>query len=74
MTNKLDITGKVCPFCLLAVDKELKKLPSGAELVVVCDHAPAATASIPEYCGNRNIKCSGKLIENGLWEITITKN
>ena len=51
MTNKLDITGKVCPFCLLAVDKELKKLPSGAELVVVCDHAPAATASIPEYCG-----------------------
>ena len=56
MTNKLDITGKVCPFCLLAVDKELKKLPSGEELVVVCDHAPAATASIPEYCENRNIK------------------
>ena len=74
MTNKLDITGKVCPICLLAVDKELKKLSSGKELVVVCDHAPAATASIPEYCGDRNFECSVKLIENGLWEITITKN
>lgn len=72
--TKLDITGKVCPFCLLSVDKELKKLPSGAELVVVCDHTPAATASIPEYCGDRNFGCNVRLIENGLWEITITKN
>ncbi|MDV0440832.1 sulfurtransferase TusA family protein [Methanorbis furvi] len=74
MTEKLDITGKVCPICLLAVDKELKKLSSGEELVVVCDHAPAATASIPEYCENRNHRCSVKMIENGLWEISITKN
>lgn len=71
---KLDITGKVCPFCLLSVDKELKKLPAGENLVVLCDHAPAATASIPEYCGNRKLACSSKMIENGLWEITISKN
>mgnify|MGYP004447557393 CR=1 FL=1 len=31
--TKLDITGKVCPFCLLSVNKELKRLPSGAGLV-----------------------------------------
>ncbi|HJK79097.1 sulfurtransferase TusA family protein [Methanocorpusculum vombati] len=74
MTHTLDITGKVCPICLLTVDKELKKLSSGEDLVVVCDHAPAATASIPEYCGDRHFGCSVKLIENGLWEITITKN
>ena len=25
----LDITGKVCPFCVLSVDKALKTLPAG---------------------------------------------
>lgn len=71
---KLDITGKVCPFCVLSVDKEIKKLPEGEDLVVLCDHAPAATASIPEYCGIKKLECSTKMIENGLWEITISKN
>ena len=74
MTEKLDITGKVCPMCLLTVDKKLKTLSSGEDLVVVCDHAPAATASIPEYCKDRNFGCSVTMIENGLWQITISKN
>ncbi|HJJ44071.1 MAG TPA: sulfurtransferase TusA family protein [Methanocorpusculum sp.] len=71
---KLDITGKVCPFCVLAVDKALKTLPSGDELVILCDHAPAATGSIQEYCEIKKLDCNATLIENGLWEISITKN
>ncbi len=70
----LDITGKVCPFCLLAVNKAVKNLPSGDKLVVLCDHAPAATGSIPEYCTMNKLAFSSKLKENGLWEITISKN
>ncbi|HJJ48699.1 MAG TPA: sulfurtransferase TusA family protein [Methanocorpusculum sp.] len=70
----LDICGKVCPFCVLEVDKALKTLPSGESLVVKCDHAPAATASIPEYCGIKKLNCSVNKIEAGLWELTISKN
>ncbi|MBR4987114.1 MAG: sulfurtransferase TusA family protein [Methanocorpusculum sp.] len=70
----LDITGKVCPFCVLSVDKAVKTLPAGENLVVLCDHAPAATASIPEYCDIKKLNCSVALKESGLWEITISKN
>lgn len=70
----LDITGKVCPFCVLEVDKALKTLPAGDILVVLCDHAPAATASIPEYSEIKGLKCDVTLKERGLWEITISKN
>ena len=70
----LDITGKVCPFCVLSVDKALKTLPAGESLVVLCDHAPAAIASIPEYCDIKKLNCAVNLKESGLWEITISKN
>ena len=70
----LDITGKVCPFCVLSVDKALKTLPAGESLVDLCDHAPAATASIPEYCDIKKLNCNVVLKESGLWEITISKN
>ncbi len=70
----LDITGKVCPFCLLAIDKAVKTLPKGDKLVVLCDHGPAATGSIPEYCGIKKLDCTSTLIEKCLWEISITKN
>ena len=70
----LDITGKVCPFCVLSVDKALKTLPAGESLVVLCDHAPAATASIPEYCDIKKLNSAVNLKESGLWEITISKN
>lgn len=69
----LDITGKVCPFCVLEVDKAVKSLPAGETLVVRCDHAPAATASIPEYCEIKKLECTVNLAERGLWEITISK-
>ncbi|MDR0980788.1 MAG: sulfurtransferase TusA family protein [Methanocalculaceae archaeon] len=74
MTEKLDITGKVCPFCVLSVDQKMKNMPSGSTVTVLCDHGPAATGSIPEYANQKGWKSEVKLIENGLWEITITKN
>ena len=70
---KLDILGKVCPYCLLAVRNEMKKLSSGDTLVVLTDHPPAATDTIPHDMKKKGETISIKKLEPGIWELTITK-
>lgn len=71
--KKLDITGKVCPYCVLAVQKELPALKTADELVVICDHPSAATTSIPLFAKENGMVVSSRKIESGLWELTLTK-
>ena len=69
----VDITGKVCPFCLLTVQKEVKALGPSDELVITCDHPPAATASIPQFAQDNGMKIDSKKVASGVWEIRLTK-
>jgi TusA-related sulfurtransferase len=73
VTNNLDITGKVCPYCLLAVQKQVKAMKQSDELVVTCDHPPAATTSIPQFAKDNGLECEGKKISSGIWEIRLMK-
>jgi len=70
---ELDITNKVCPFCLLLVKKKLATLNKEDILIVKCDHPPAATDTIPYAMEKANYPCGTKKLEPGLWELTITK-
>ncbi len=70
---ELDITGKVCPYCLLFVQKKLKSLNSGDVLKVKLDHPPAANDNIPYAMQKAGHKLEKELLEPGLWELTITK-
>ncbi len=72
-TKNLDITGKVCPYCLLAVQKASAALGSGDVLVITCDHPPAATTTIPQFAQDNQMECVVKKTEPGLWEIRLTK-
>ena len=72
-TKNLDITGKVCPYCLLAVQKAAAGLSSSDELVVKCDHPPAATTTIPQFAAENGMGCSSRKVESGLWELTLKK-
>lgn len=72
-TRNLDITGKVCPYCLLAVKKEAATLQKGDVLVVACDHAPGATTTIPQFAKDSGMDCDVKKTAPGLWEIRLTK-
>lgn len=72
-TKKLDITGKVCPYCLLVVQKTAAAMKSGDEVVIACDHPPAATTSIPQFARDSGIACDAKKTAPGLWEIRLTK-
>jgi TusA-related sulfurtransferase len=71
--KNLDITGKVCPYCLLVVQKQAKTMNPSDELVIICDHPPAATASIPQFAQDTGMKIDSKKIASGIWEIRITK-
>jgi len=72
-TKTLDITGKVCPYCVLAVQKELPAMKTADVLVVICDHPSAATTSIPLFATENGMAVSSRKIESGLWEIKLTK-
>ncbi len=71
---ELDITGKVCPFCLLLVKKQLARINSGDILHVLCDHLPAATDTIPFNMQKMNYPIESEEIEPGLWKLHITKS
>jgi TusA-related sulfurtransferase len=72
-TKKLDITGKVCPYCVLAIQKSVTGLQYGDELLVTCDHPSAATSSIPEYARTAGFALESKKLSSGLWELRLTK-
>jgi TusA-related sulfurtransferase len=74
MTRKnLDLTGKVCPYCLLAVQKESKRMNPLDELVITCDHPPAATESIPWFARESGFEIESRKTGPGLWEILLRK-
>jgi len=72
-TKNLDITGKVCPFCVLETKKVLDTLSPGDVLVVSCDHPPAATVTLPQFAADCRMACDVKKAGPGLWEIRLTK-
>jgi len=72
-TKTLDITGKVCPYCVLAIQKSITDMKSGDELVVTCDHPSAATSSIPQFANNAGFSVESKKISPGLWELRLAK-
>ncbi|RPI39855.1 MAG: sulfurtransferase TusA family protein [Methanoregulaceae archaeon] len=72
-TKNLDITGKVCPYCVLAIQKSVTGLKSNDELVVTCDHPSAATSSIPQFAEDAGLACESKKISPGLWELRLTR-
>ncbi|MHA1744939.1 MAG: sulfurtransferase TusA family protein [Promethearchaeota archaeon] len=69
----IDITGKICPFCLLIVKKKLAKMAVADVLSVICDHPPAATDTIPYAMKKAGHTVEIKRIEPGVWELKITK-
>ena len=73
VSKDLDITGKVCPFCLLIVKKEIKKLKAGDILNVLTDHPPAAKENIPAAMKKVGNDIEINQEEPGLWILKIIK-
>jgi TusA-related sulfurtransferase len=71
--QKIDITGVVCPFCVLTVKSAMDQVSAGDTVRVISDHPPAAKDSIPAFAEMNGWKCSIEETGPGLWELTITK-
>ena len=69
----LDITGVVCPFCVLRVKTSMDEVSQGEKLLVISDHPPAAKDSIPAFAAMNGWNCSVKEAGPGIWELTLQK-
>jgi TusA-related sulfurtransferase len=72
-TKTLDITGKVCPYCVLAVQKGVAAMAPADTLVVICDHPSAATSSIPQFASDNGMVVASRKTGPGMWEISLIK-
>ena len=73
-TKRIDITGTVSPYCLLAVQKKAKSLLPSDELIITCDTIPAATTIIPRIAREMGMTVDSHRLSPDLWEITLRKN
>ncbi len=70
----LDVQGRVCPYPIVSIKKEMEKLPNGAVLKILCDSPEAVEDSIPRYCEKHGYQLEAVKIEDkGYWEIFIQK-
>ncbi|MBN2154492.1 MAG: sulfurtransferase TusA family protein [Candidatus Lokiarchaeota archaeon] len=71
--QKLDVSGKGCPHCLIMTRRKLSTMDSGETLKVECDHPKAALENIPFGMKQDGHKLETKKVKPGFWELTITK-
>lgn len=72
-TKTLDISGKVSPYCILVVQKQAKAMKPSDELIITCDHLPAATTIIPQLAREEGLSIDAKKVSPDVWEIRLNK-
>lgn len=73
-TETLDVLGRVCPYPIVLLKKEMEKLPAGAILKVLCDSQATAEEVIPRYCEKHGYPMEAvKSEDEGQWELYIRK-
>jgi TusA-related sulfurtransferase len=71
--KKLDITGKIGPYCLAVVEKEAKALKPSGELFITCDNFPAVTTSLPRFARQEGLTIETRKSPEGFWEIRLAR-
>jgi len=71
--KKIDIRGLICPYTLIQTRDALKEMGAGQVLEVICDYAPAAETTIPNFCQKKGYPVETFQDGNNLWRLRITK-
>lgn len=73
-TQTLNFLGTVCPYPIIETKKEMKKLPRGAILKIVCDLPALVEETIPRFVEMHGYELEiVRLEDKGYWEIYIQK-
>lgn len=69
----IDIRGKICPYTLLETRNTLKEMACGEVLEVLCDYAPAAQTTIPNFCAKKGYPLEIVEEQTDFWRLRIQK-
>ncbi len=70
----LDVLGRVCPYPIVLIKKEMEKLKSGEILKILSDSLTSVEDAIPRYCEKHGYPLEiVKLEDKGYWELYIQK-
>lgn len=70
--HKLDVVGEVCPIPLLKTQRKFQELQPGDILVVETDFS-RSVRNIIEWAERKGIKFTLEDLENGVWQIYLTR-
>jgi len=69
---KIDCFGDICPVPVLKLEKKLRTMKPGEELMLVTDHS-CTIESIKELFEERGMIRSVDEVMNGVWEVVIVR-
>jgi tRNA 2-thiouridine synthesizing protein A len=72
MEMELDVRGEMCPYPAMKAKDALKKLPAGATLDVLTDHAPALS-TVPWEGAKLGFTSSIDITGSGQWRIRLER-
>lgn len=69
----IDIRGQICPYTLIETRDAIKGLTKGQILEVICDYAPAAQETIPNFCRKKGYPLNVEPDGEATWRLQITR-
>lgn len=73
MEHFVDSLGEMCPIPIIKAEKKLKKLQSGEKLILETDHSCSIQSVTGHFEKKYGYSCSIDEVEEGIWQIEITK-
>lgn len=68
----IDVRGQTCPGYLLAINREVEKLPPGTSAQLLITYPPCGE-DVKAWCKEKQVQYLGINQQDGLWKISIQK-
>jgi len=68
----IDALGDICPIPIIKIQSALQKSNPGDRIVLITDHS-CTVATLKEEMIRKRLKMKVVEVDNGIWQITVTK-
>ncbi len=73
MEHFIDALGEMCPIPIIKAEKVLKKIGAGESVILETDHSCSIQSVTGHFENKFSYPCKIKEVEEGIWQIEITK-